>query len=68
MRNTAFSRAISMIGMIAAAMACSNPLDRQAAMANIGPYESHGKGGKTPRRPTGIAKIRRAARAARARK
>lgn len=47
-QNNTFARAKLMMAQIAAAMAFSNAIQRQAALAQIGSYESRGKGsGKT---------------------
>lgn len=38
---------------------------KMMAIQNLGPYQSRGKGGKTPRTFSGVAKARRAAKQAR---
>jgi hypothetical protein len=61
--NRPFSRAIAMMALVSAAMASAAP---QAALANIGPYVSRGKGGKRPHRTgNGSAHIKRMATKAR---
>jgi hypothetical protein len=48
MQGNPFARSVAMMSAIAAAMGQSNVMLREAAMANIGPYRSRGKGsGKT---------------------
>lgn len=53
-----------MFNLIAAAMALAAPLQREA-LAKIGPYESRGKGGKSPSRHVGTKAHKRAATKAR---
>lgn len=58
-----FAQAITMFRLIAAAIAAagSDSTMRKELLGEIGPYESRGHGGKSPRRPTGVAACRRAA-------
>lgn len=58
--NTSFARAIAMMAAIAAATALPAGA-QQRALAAIGPYESHGKGGKRPHRSVGTKAFQRAA-------
>ena len=63
MNRTPFARAIAMMGQIAAALA-AHPMpgvNQQLALQQIGPYQSHGKGGKHPRRSVGTRAYQRAA-------
>lgn len=61
MRHSPFARAISMFSAVAAAMALPVGVQRQQAMAAIGPYEPRGKGGKSPRRSVGTKAFQRQA-------
>lgn len=61
-----FARANMMMAAIAAAMSMTNQNLRSAAMAEIGPYESHGHGrGKTSPSRHSVAMDKRAATKAR---
>ncbi|TCK87342.1 hypothetical protein B0G74_7881 [Paraburkholderia sp. BL9I2N2] len=65
-QTNAFARAKLMMAQIAAAMAFTSAIQRQAALAQIGSYESHGKGsGKTSPSRRCVAMDKRAARKAR---
>lgn len=66
----AFHRASLMMAAIAAVMAqtAGSPLLQQQRLAELGPYESRGKGGKRAYRASGISAARRAAMKARNRR
>lgn len=63
MKNSSpFRRSLSMMAAISAIMAGGFPsVIAQAKISELGSYESRGKSGKRPHRPTGIAGVRRAA-------
>ena len=56
-----FSRFNMLMQAVMSMMSSTPGMRLDAALAAKGGYQSHGKGGKSARRPTGIAKVRRAA-------
>ena len=65
MKSKRLSAALMMAAIASISRSDHSHTSKMKAIQEIGPYQSRGKGGKTPRTFSGVAKARRAAKRAR---